>query len=881
MLLDNIDYSKKHDFTLVLTKKSKQPICILKEVYNRNLERNLDTFDKLSFAIPKYIEDSITHEQKENPNYDKVMVENMILLKCGEASNPIFQSYFIIKNITESSDQTIKQVECSSREVMLNKNTITINDIERQLKKDDVNISNGVFDILETECTWKLGYLQESAKIDNINGGSVSKYRWFDALSKPIYQFLSEDVQSAFNVLITYDTLNKLINVYDRDNYGTHTGLILSEENYIKNLNKKTNSESVVTKLEVTGRDELTFEDVNILGTSYILNYDYYINNGQMSDSLVTALAKYNTLLNTKNTEFQNLKGQVDLLQGDLVLRQGEMTTLNEELKALRILQSTYMSEGNNIDLPQATTNVNNKVIQIANKQAEITSLQNQINNINVQIVQIANDINKKNAKDESNNLIFNVDLLEELEDFTYCESWNNNYYSNSQQLYNAAIDVLKDWSVPPIEFELDMVDLFSIAKAQKYWDKIIKLGDLVRVYSSKMKTNTDVRIVGYSYNIDGNDLKVSFSNKNSKLDDKRGIASAVKKSTEASKILNTKKLKWNEIKDTKNAVETFLNNNLDVARQNIYAMQGRNKFDISENGQFIVDAQDDNKQLVLVAGQLVVTSDGLQTVDTAINSDGVFANMLVGRILAGTKLYISNEANNVTIDEYGLTLKDANNGYKTLISPQGIMSADNFGFPDSVDIDHPMVIDFFVDDNVNVIDKVMLKLSVQDFRAYSKGSASGGSSTTTSTSGGGYNGTITTPPASDYDNDNSTPIVTNNTNTPTDGTPHQHYLPNDMLAMIYNHTHSFSVNIANHSHSLSLVAHEHNLVPGIFTTPKTIGNMDIYIDGILRSTVSGEKILLDVTSYITTKGWHQITVSSSALNRYSASIYIKSYIGA
>jgi hypothetical protein len=662
LLFENIDYNKKYDYTLILTKKSKQPIGILKAVYNRNIERNLETLDKLTFTIPKYIDDSITQEQVENPNYDKVVVENMILVKCGDMSDPIEQSYFTIKSVSENTEKQVKQVECSSREVSLNKNTITFNGLERQLKKDDLNIADGIFDIIEQETTWKLGHLDESAKTEIIAGGTINKYRWFDATNKAILQFLLEDVSEAFNVLIRFDTVNKLINVYDRDNFGIHTGLILSEENYVKDLNKKINSESIVTKLVCTGRDELKFYDVNILGTDYILDYSYFINNGQMSDELVLALNKYDVLLNAKNIEFQSLQTNVNNLNSQLVIKESELTALEEQLKALKILQAQYISVADNVHLTQSTTDVNNKELEITNKNTEVSNIKTQISNINTQISQISVDINKKTALDNGE-LIFNTDLLEELEDFTLSEEWSTNYYANATQLYNASIDKLKDWSIPPIEFDLSMVDLFGLAETQRYWDKI-KLGDLVRVYSKRLNSNIDMRIVSYSYNIDSNDLKITISNKNKKLQDNRTISDTVKKSNDSSKILNTKKLSWNQIKDTKNAFNDYYNNALDVARQNIYAMQGRNKFDISENGQYIIDSQNENNQLILTAGQLVITDDGLQSVRTAISANGIVADELVGRVLLGNELYIQNNYNTFRVDYTGVKISNNNSDF-------------------------------------------------------------------------------------------------------------------------------------------------------------------------------------------------------------------------
>lgn len=896
MFFDNIDWDKKYDFTLITTKKNEKPIAILKEAFNRSLERNLDTFDKLTFDIPYYIEDAFTHQQIKNPNYDKIFAENLVLLKCGDdINNPMYSAYFIIKNVEEDTERMLKHVECTSREVVLNKNIITLDGVTRQLYSDNVNVADGVFNFLESETYWNLGHLDPNAKTESINGGTSNKYRWFDAFSKPWYQFLQEDVQSSFNVVLKFNTLDKTVDVYDRATYGTHTGILLSEENYIKNLKKQTKTENLVTKLEITGRDGMTIDGVNIYGTTYILNYDYFKQNGQMSSELVDALEKYEELVTQKDTQYDSLRSQLNTLNATLITKQGQLDTYEEELVALRHIQTAYMSSGDNTNLPTATTNVNNKIAQINSKQAEITTLEGQIDAINEQLSDIANDIKMENAR-LNNVLIFNDSLLEELEEFTYTESWETNYYNNAEQLYRGGEDTLKDWSVPTIEFSLDMVDFFSVAQAQNYWGKI-KLGDLVRIYSGKFNTNVDVRIVAYSYDIDSNSLSMTFSNKDKKLDDTRGISSTIRRASEASRLVNVRKLEWNDIKNTRNAVNTFLNNALDTARQRIISQVGRNKINIDENGIFIIDADNEDNQVALLSGVIAFTSDGWDSCNTALDNEGIYAQYLVGQVILGEKLFIQDETGQFNITGSLLTIKDdqnnvrvrlgkyatsawglqilSKNGGQVILDENGLLSQYTMAMAENVDENHPLKFKFYIPDNMISVYKINLAFTLEAYRAYETGAANGGGGSQTSASGGGSQETTDTK---------TFVLLSFMTGVPenTIGTENWGYHLHNVQIDGDRFEHSHGVSIPSHTHNVSIPSHTHGLVYKIIEGT-TAQNVCVYVDGTLRdgSNYNTNQNDINLTQYITTSGWHEISLTSSQNGRLSASLYVSMFLGA
>jgi hypothetical protein len=143
-----------------------------------------------------------------------------------------------------------------------------------------------------------------------------------------------------------------------------------------------------------------------------------------------------------------------------------------------------------------------------------------------------------------------------------------------------------------------------------------------------------------------------------------------------------------------------------------------------------------------------------------------------------------------------GFTLSDDN--YTTLISPMGVASCDTIFATDNVDSGKPLVMKFYIDESVNVIDKVLLRFSVQPFRAYSTAAASGGGGAVTSASGGSVSKSSggADSSATNWDATGSAYGISLFT-LEASGHSHQFNLPS--------HTHSMK----EHTHNVSITSHD------------------------------------------------------------------------
>ena len=192
----------------------------------------------------------------------------------------------------------------------------------------------------------------------------------------------------------------------------------------------------------------------------------------------------------------------------------------------------------------------------------------------------------------------------------------------------------------------------------------------------------------------------------------------------------------------------------------------------------------------------------------------------------------------------------------------------------DNVDSTHKLKLKFYIPDETVEIKQVKLNFSLEPFRAYETGAASGGGQTTSS--GGGLN--PTTGASSTWTTDANQGTVDFLYTSTVEG--HQHGYAS--LGEHYhgmNHTHN--VSIPSHAHSVS--NHTHSIDYGIYESTAATG-VKVYIDGTLRLDNGGsgyttDQANLDVTQWITTAGWHTIELSSTRLGRINAAYFTQLYL--
>ncbi len=247
----------------------------------------------------------------------------------------------------------------------------------------------------------------------------------------------------------------------------------------------------------------------------------------------------------------------------------------------------------------------------------------------------------------------------------------------------------------------------------------------------------------------------------------------------------------------------------------------------------------------------------------------------------------VSKTWTNSDNESYGTSHIFSNNGYElkdsngaTLITPMGMANEQNIGRADNVQVGFPMLLPFHIGTEVSQIVQAKLKWNISQFRTYSKGASSGGGSTSggggAQTSGGGGS-TTTTVGVNGWTQglaaDTSTvdPNVAKNL-------PHGHTISTSKLA----HTHKVSIGSHTHSvasHTHSIPNHTHLPIYGILQYPVSSTWLNIWVDGANVYSVDAWRGEVDLSTWITTNGWHTIELRCSDMFRLDANLFLKTYI--
>lgn len=140
---------------------------------------------------------------------------------------------------------------------------------------------------------WKIGHVDKSL---------WKKERKLDFDRESIYNALNNEVTEKFSCIVDFDSLNMEINFYEATEDGLTTDdtiddqfssdVFISKENLASQIEIKQSNDDLVTKLQVSGADDISFREVN-LGSNYIMNLDYYHNLNWMDVDVYEAYQRY------------------------------------------------------------------------------------------------------------------------------------------------------------------------------------------------------------------------------------------------------------------------------------------------------------------------------------------------------------------------------------------------------------------------------------------------------------------------------------------------------------------------------------------------------------------------------------------------------------
>ena len=524
----------KDSYTLILCKMNGQRMGMIPYSSVESIKRGINSVSELTFSVHKYYGE----ENLRNPLYDELKTERFIELDEDEC--------YVIKNISEVNER-LKSVTAYSREKKLFKNMAEFEDITLTLKNPYTDIE-GCFsldELLYDATGWHIGYVSPSVLyksnetvLDNITGETEitltteEKLRYQESVSTNWYDYINTDIAEQFECYPVFDSYNKVVNLYSDDELGENPQLMLSYDNYLKEIELSDDTEDIVTKLVLSGNDDLTISEVNPSGETFVEDFSYFIESREMSDALINALNVYYEIVKVRAIQWDNLRQEKLEKEMTMTERKNELLVVYSNIKSLEFAIGQSSDEAFNAQQQEILAELNDRRVLL---EAEINELNTNINDLANSIYNINQLCKKKYATDNNGVLIFNETLLNELKEFVYQDTYSNDSIMDALNLMRIGKRQLsqqcyptKTWTISSVNFIERLID----NGFRQHWNGELGLGDMIVLKGDEFIEI--IYVIGYTQNFKDKTIELELSNKKAENEFSLSIGERLTKGMEA-----------------------------------------------------------------------------------------------------------------------------------------------------------------------------------------------------------------------------------------------------------------------------------------------------------------------------------------------------------
>ena len=527
----------KDSYTLILCKMNGERMGMIPYSSVDSIKRGINSVSELTFSVHKYYGE----ENLRNPLYDELKTERFIELDNDEC--------YVIKNISEVNER-LKSVTAYSREKKLFKNMAEFEDITLTLKNPYTDIE-GCFsldELLYDATGWRVGYVSDKVLyrsnetvIDNITGETEAtltneeKLRYQESVSTNWYDYINTDIAEQFECYPVFDSYNKIVNLYSDDELGEDPQLMLSYDNYLKEIELSDDTEDIVTKLVLSGNDDLTISEVNPSGETFVEDFSYFIESREMSDALISALELYYVMVKKRAIEWNRLRGEKAEKQSQLTAKKNELLIIYSTIKSLEFAMKQSNDEAFNAKTQERLVGLNDKRVLL---EKEINELDDYINNLDVSIENINKLCKKKYATNDNGILIFTESLLNELKEFIYQDTYSNDAITDGLTLMrigkrkvSQSCYPTKTWTISSVNFIERLID----NGFRQHWNGELGLGDMIVLKGDEFIEI--IYVIGYTQNFKDKTIELELSNKKQENEFSLSIGERLTQGKEAYRI--------------------------------------------------------------------------------------------------------------------------------------------------------------------------------------------------------------------------------------------------------------------------------------------------------------------------------------------------------
>lgn len=663
--INALENKKELYYKLELAKPNQEIIGVIVNSYGNNSEFNFNGIHELNFTVP-YTVNGNQNVIKIEKRYDEILkeidnlsenisstftphtsIESQQIKELMYVKLSYFDKHewFVIDSINDSiSDDDEMEVNCFSLPYELKRKKIF-----SEIDLGTVTIREVLENTLLLDTGWKLG---------NVATELSELYRNIKISNGDKYNSIIE-VAESFGAVLDWNSDNKTINLLFLENTLKNKGLIINSENLLNSLSRERTTENILTRMYIYGNENMSVENVNPTGQRYIEDFSYFIepferDSGKnilkhsyyMSDALCHALLDIKELSNqilpqikSKQTDITNKLSSLSEIMIEVIEAENKVGILKGLLDVAKAtgdapLTSQRQSE---LDLAESQLNV---------LMSQQSSLEGQIEALNIEIASMQKQIDTTS---------FTEELKNELAPFIIEGEFKDDRYIDETELYNDAVKEFIKNRDPKQVLKVDLATVLNDPENIYYRDKI-NLGDLATVRYPNANIDFQEPIVSMSIDFDEFDIKLDISEHDDDLEPLDRLVSLIYDTSSSMATLEGNKYKWDTIINIKNIVDEMRDGVIDATRNRIIA--GVNEsVNIGSDGIILTNPDFPNDMIIMQSGVIALSQDGGKNWDTSVTAKGIMADTIIGRLLVGNELIISNDSGSFVIDSNGLTI--------------------------------------------------------------------------------------------------------------------------------------------------------------------------------------------------------------------------------
>ncbi|UGO50797.1 prophage tail protein [Bacillus phage vB_BanS_Sophrita] len=638
MFID-IDYNKRiQEAKFHLAKPNRRIISPINDRLGGEMNIKLGNINELTFSIPHFIEDNVP-----NPNVELIKEHMLIQVTMGS-----YKEWYVVSNIEEDGDTSdVFNVTAFSLGYELKRKRVT------GFTEDAVN-ARELLELLLESSIWQIG---------TIDAMFEAMFRSFDVSEDSNVLDCIIQAGETFGALIVWDTINRRISFKDMSKDGVFKGMTVNYGRFLRSIKRTRTTDEMVTRLYVYGNEELSIASVNPTGQLYIEDFSYFMYPFErdanknvikesffMSNELCHALLNHKAVIESKSPLVRQTTDEFNAKEAELRHEQGKYDTLESEYKRIEELLDMAKATENEGLIAQRKSELEAKRVLMVDQAGVTAQKKVELDYIFSVIQTLRDEINSESG--------FTPETLEELNLFIIESTWRDDRYVDAKELYDDGIKKFEEIRQPKVVIEVTIDNLLDVIEEQYYWDKM-NLGDLIQVKYPQMDIIYMAKIIEISYNFTDREASITIANTKDLLSDTEKLVQLLYNNSSASSLVQNNKYKWDKVNKIEDVVSNIVTSEWDATKQKIIAGVN-NSIEIGNRGMIVTSPDNPDEVVIIQSGVIALSQDKGETWKTAIKPDGIVAQRLIGEIIAGENLILTNSAGTFTFDKNGVQI-DAN----------------------------------------------------------------------------------------------------------------------------------------------------------------------------------------------------------------------------